>query len=158
MWLLLAFVAIPLIEIVLFIKVGGLIGLWPTLAFVILTAVLGTWLLRLQGAAALGQLRQSFNELQDPTEPLANGAMLLLAGLLLLTPGFFTDACGFLLLVPRIRASLFRYLRSRIRVQSFSMGQPPRSQPTDPTVIDAEYYEVDPPKRPTHRPDGMTKH
>ena len=100
MWLLLAFIAVPLIEIALFIQVGGMIGLWPTLAIVILTALLGTWLLRMQGAAALTDLRRSFSEVEDPSEPLAHGAMILFAGALLLTPGFFTDAVGFALLTP----------------------------------------------------------
>ena len=60
MWLFLAFLAVPLIEIALFIQVGGLIGLWPTLAIVVLTAVIGTSLLRKQGAAAMSNLRRSF--------------------------------------------------------------------------------------------------
>lgn len=160
MWLLLAFFAVPLIEIALFVQVGGLIGLWPTLALVVLTAIIGTYLLRLQGAAAVGKLRQSFSELQDPTEPLANGAMLLLAGILLLTPGFFTDACGLLLLIPGFRSWLFHFLRQRVHVQSFTMGGGggTRSHNSPPNVIDGEFYEVDPQKRPTHKPDAMTKH
>ncbi|MEO1285405.1 MAG: FxsA family protein, partial [Pseudomonadota bacterium] len=82
MWLFLTFLAVPLIEIALFIQVGGFIGLWPTLGIVVLTAVLGTWLVRSQGAMALGQLRGSFSRLDDPTEPLAHGAMILVAGAL----------------------------------------------------------------------------
>ena len=92
MWLFLAFLTVPLIEIALFIQVGGAIGLWPTLAIVVLTAVLGTSLVRSQGRLALGQMRNSFQTLSDPAEPLAHGAMILFAGALLLTPGFFTDA------------------------------------------------------------------
>ena len=99
MWLLIAFIAVPLIEITLFIQVGGAIGLGWTLAVVVLTAILGTWLVRSQGALALGQLRSSFNDLRDPTEPLVRGAMILFSGALLLTPGFFTDAVGFAFLV-----------------------------------------------------------
>ncbi len=60
MYLFLAFLAVPLIEIALFIQVGGLIGLWPTLAVVILTAMLGTWLVRTQGRIAMGQLQRAF--------------------------------------------------------------------------------------------------
>ncbi len=67
MWLLLAFIAIPLIEIGLFIKVGGIIGLWPTLGIVLLTAIAGSWLVRKQGSRALAELRGSLNELRDPT-------------------------------------------------------------------------------------------
>ncbi|MCK4713448.1 MAG: FxsA family protein, partial [Marinosulfonomonas sp.] len=100
MWLFLIFIAVPLIEIALFIKVGGILGLWYTLGVVVATAFLGTWLVRTQGIAAMNQVRGSFSQMQDPSEPLANGAMILFAGALLLTPGFFTDAIGFLLLFP----------------------------------------------------------
>lgn len=148
--LFLAFLLVPIIEIALFIQVGGLIGLWPTLGIVILTAVLGTWLVRTQGQLALGQLRGSFERLSDPTEPLAHGAMILLAGALLLTPGFFTDAFGFLLLVPRFRTRAFAYLRSKVTVASFQMGSDPRHsarpRPADSRgdVIDGDYEEVTP--------------
>ena len=148
--LFLAFLLVPIIEIALFIQVGGLIGLWPTLGIVILTAVLGTWLVRTQGQLALGQLRGSFERLSDPTEPLAHGAMILLAGALLLTPGFFTDAFGFLLLVPGFRIRAFAYLRSKVTVASFQMGSDPRHsaqpRPADSRgdVIDGDYEEVTP--------------
>ncbi len=161
MWLFLAFVSVPLIEIALFIQVGGALGLAPTLLIVILTAILGTYLVRNQGRIALGNLQRSFSELNDPTEPLAHGAMILFSGALLLTPGFFTDAVGFALLVPPVREAVFRFLRGRVQVRSFSMGathraDPYRSEPDD--VIDGDFVEVDPEKRPTHRPSGWTKH
>lgn len=157
MWLFLAFLMVPLIEIALFIQIGGLIGLWPTLLIVVLTAVLGTMLVRSQGAMAMGNLRQSFNTLQDPTEPLAHGAMILFSGALLLTPGFFTDAVGFALLMPPVRSAVYRYLKSKVKVQSFEMGGDTRVY-TGSTVIDGEFSEVDSPKRPTHQPSGWTKH
>lgn len=159
MWLLLAFIAVPIIEIALFIQVGGAIGTWPTLGIVILTAVLGTWMVRTQGRMAIGNLQRSFENLNDPTEPLAHGAMVLISGVLLLTPGFFTDALGFALLIPGVRSAVFHYLRKRVRVQSFTMGgRQEFRQPQDDDVIDGEFYEVDPAKRPTHRPSGWTKH
>ncbi len=169
MRLLLAFVAVPLIEIALFIQVGGLIGLWPTLLIVLLTAILGSWLVRTQGAAELGRLRQSFSTLQDPAEPLANGAMILFAGALLLTPGFFTDACGFALLIPAVRSRVFRAIKARVRFAQFDMGSQahPRADPTarpaqrpapDDRVIDAEFETIDPAQKPTHGPSGWTRH
>ena len=166
MWLFLVFLAVPLIEIALFIQVGGAIGLWPTLAIVILTAIPGTWLVRTQGALAMGNLRRSFSDLDDPTEPLAHGAMILLAGALLLTPGFFTDAFGFALLTPPFRKAAFAYMRKRIHVQRFDMGprspadHPSSRPPSEPkgTVIDGEFQEVEPPKKPTHQSSGWTKH
>ena len=161
MRLLLAFIAVPLIEIALFIQIGGLIGLWPTLLIVLGTAIMGSWLVRTQGAQELGRLRQSFSTLQDPAEPLANGAMILFAGALLLTPGFFTDACGFALLVPGIRARAFRALKSRVRFAQFEMGPQPQPQgprTPDDRVIDGEFEIVDPDKRPTHGTSGWTRH
>ena len=164
MWLLFAFIAVPLIEIGLFIQVGGAIGLWPTLLIVLLTAMLGSWLVRSQGARELANLRGSFNELRDPTEPLANGAMILFAGALLLTPGFFTDAFGFALLVPQFRAAAFRAVKSRVNVQSFTMGgaanhqQPHHPRGPQDRVIDADFEDVTQTHEPPRGPSGWTKH
>lgn len=162
MWLFVAFLMVPLIEIALFVQVGGWIGLWPTLAIVVLTAVAGTVLVRSQGAAVLARLRSSFETLRDPTEPLAHGAMILFSGALLLTPGFFTDTVGFLLLVPAVRAWVLREASRRIQIRTLHMGprppEPPR--PTD-DVIDASYTVDDPPGRtdtPSGTPSGWTRH
>lgn len=170
--LLFLFIAIPMIEIALFIQVGGIIGLGWTLAIVFLTAILGSWLVRQQGSLALKQLQQSFNALGDPTEPLAHGAMILFSGALLLTPGFFTDAVGFALLIPPVRQWVFKKLRERVTVQSFTMGDQARDPSRDPftarprtnpgDVIDGEFTEVTGTKRPartpTHGPSGWTRH
>lgn len=166
MWLFALFIAVPLIEIALFIQVGGAIGLWPTLAIVVLTAIVGTQLMRAQGALAMSQLRESFGKLNDPTEPLAHGAMILFSGALLLTPGFFTDFVGFALLIPAVRRAVFAWAKSRVHVQSFSMGsQDPRQpHPHNPQddIIDGDFEDVTPDKRPTHPgvegPSGWTKH
>ena len=152
MILFLAFLMIPLIEIGLFIQVGGAIGLWPTLGIVVLTAVVGTILVRTQGAAALSRLQQSFQTLNDPSEPLAHGAMILVAGVLLLTPGFFTDAVGFALLAPPVRMAVIKYARSRMNVQSFQMGGGPGAD-----TIDGTYEDVSPPRNPRTEPSGWTK-
>jgi UPF0716 protein FxsA len=167
MLLLALFIAIPLIEIALFVQIGGVIGLGWTLAIVVGTAILGSWLVRQQGLLALGELRQSFDALNDPTEPLAHGAMILFSGALLLTPGFFTDAVGFALLLPPVRRWVFRKLRARVKVQSFTMGQQTETRYSEPLrddvdVIEGDFEEVTPNKRPTHRssrgPSGWTKH
>ncbi len=161
MLLLLLFIGIPLLEITLFIQVGGAIGLGWTLTIVIATAILGAWMVRSQGNRAMLDLRTSFSSLQDPTEPLAHGAMILFSGALLLTPGFFTDFVGFALLIPGVRTGLYNYMRSRVNVQSFQMGpdgsQPNRSHPND-RVIDGEFEEIDPDNRPNDGPSGWTKH
>lgn len=154
MWLFLLFLAVPLIEIALFIQVGGLIGLWPTLGIVILTALVGTIMVRSQGTQALAQVQSSFSELRNPAEPLAHGAMILFSGALLLTPGFFTDVVGLLLLIPGVRRTIYNYARTRVTVQSFQHGQNAESPPnTRETVIEGEFEEVKPPKSPS----GWTK-
>lgn len=158
MYLFLAFLLVPLIEIALFIQVGGAIGLWPTLGVVVLTAILGTWLVRAQGRMALGQVQQSFSTLNDPTQPLAHGAMILFSGALLLTPGFFTDAVGFALLVPGIRQAVFKFIKARVKVQSFQMGPDPRHDPRQPQndprgdIIEGDFEEVEP--KPRSGPSG----
>ncbi|MGA9251991.1 MAG: FxsA family protein [Roseobacter sp.] len=162
MWLFIAFLAIPLIEITLFIQIGGAIGLGWTLVTVVLTAILGTILVRNQGALALGQVRSSFNDMRDPTEPLVHGAMILFSGALLLTPGFFTDAIGFLLLIPAFRSWAFGAVRSRINVQTFETGAQPRgpNRPRDPRgdVIEGDYTEVTPEPKGSQKPSGWTDH
>lgn len=162
MWLFIAFLAVPLIEIALFIQIGGAIGLGWTLLTVVVTALLGTFLVRNQGALAIGQLRSSFDEMRDPTEPLAHGAMILFSGALLLTPGFFTDAIGFLLLVPGVRSWAFQAVRSRVNVQSFSAQSTARSRDgafnTRPDVIDGEYEEISPSTDHTKKPSRWTEH
>lgn len=176
MWLFVLFLAIPLIEIALFVQVGGLIGLWPVLAIVVGTAFAGTYLVRNQGLQAMGNLQNSFSNLSDPSEPLAHGAMILFAGALLLTPGFFTDACGFALLVPGVRSWVFGRLRERVVAQSFTMGTGPQggagpnAQPHDTgpqgpiggtmggPVIDGEFEEVPQSQKPTHEGSGWTRH
>ncbi|PWR02893.1 exclusion protein FxsA [Meridianimarinicoccus roseus] len=173
MWLLAAFIGIPLIEIGLFIQVGGLIGLWPTLLIVVVTAIIGTAMVRSQGIAALANIQGALDRFDNPAEPLAHGAMILVSGVLLLTPGFFTDALGFALLVPAVRERVFAALRRRITVQQARAGGADgtqqhrhgyardRSAPGGgPGVIDGEFHEIDPdslPPRRTDTPSGWTR-
>ncbi|MCB1367830.1 MAG: FxsA family protein [Rhodobacteraceae bacterium] len=162
MWLFLLFVAVPIIEIALFIQVGGAIGLWPTLAIVILTALAGTTLMRAQGLSTLNRLQRSLAEGGNPADPMAQGAMILVAGVLLLTPGFFTDAVGFALLLPPVRAVLIRWAASRITTSGVvytSSSVRPAPDRGDGTTIDGEYTVVDEgePNRPD-KPSGWTKH
>lgn len=165
MWLLLAFIAVPLIEIGLFIKVGGWLTLWPTLAIVLATGIIGTFLVRQQGLKVLGELRNSMSQMRDPLSPLAHGAMILFAGALLLTPGFFTDAIGFLLLVPQIRQAIITFAAARVKVASFTAGShagASRPRYGDDGVIDGEYSDLtdtpDPQKGINKRPSGWTEH
>ncbi|KAJ57241.1 exlusion protein FxsA [Actibacterium mucosum KCTC 23349] len=155
MWLLALFIGVPLIEIALFIQVGGAIGLWSTLAIVVLTAVIGTSLMRRQGAQAMANIRGAFNSLSDPSEPLAHGAMILFSGALLLTPGFFTDAVGFALLVPAFRSAAFRFVKSRVNVTTFATG-PAQQRPRQDDVIDGEFEDISP-KSGQNPPSGWTR-
>jgi UPF0716 protein FxsA len=125
---LLAFIGVPLLEIAVFIEVGGFLGLWPTLGVVILTAIAGTTLLRHQGLATLGRARSNLEAGRLPMVEVFDGVCLLLAGALLLTPGFVTDLAGLLLFVPTLRAVLRRMLarhltasgRSDVRANVFA--------------------------------------
>ena len=143
-------VAVPIIEIALFIEVGGWLGLWPTIAIVILTAAIGTVLLRAQGLATLGELQRRLGAGEDPSATLAHGAMILVAGVLLLTPGFFTDAVGFALLTPPVRAAAIRlairFARSRMTQVHMGIrtGAGGRRGPAPPGTVDGEYQVVDP--------------
>ncbi|MEM9735964.1 MAG: FxsA family protein, partial [Pseudomonadota bacterium] len=123
MWIFLALVAVPIIEIALFIEVGGWLGLWPTIAIVILTAFLGTVLLRAQGFAALAELQARLQAGQDPSGTLAHGALILAAGIVLLTPGFFTDAIGFALLIPPVRTGVIAWLAKRVTVHATARAE-----------------------------------
>lgn len=105
-WLLIGFIAVPVIEILLFSLVGSTIGIWPTIALVVVTAFVGSWLVSQQGRATWIQLRVQLSQGSVPTIPLVHGAMILVAGALLLTPGFMTDVVGLALLVPAVREFL----------------------------------------------------
>lgn len=148
--LFLIFVAVPILEIALFIQVGGLIGLWPTLAIVVLTAFAGTVLVRGQGLQTLRQLQANLAEGRDPVSPIAHGALILVAGVLLLTPGFFTDAVGLSLLVPQIRAALIRWGAARMTVVVAGRARqasraPAGDRASSPSAgpIDADYEVVE---------------
>lgn len=100
------FLLVPVLEIYLLIQVGGLIGAIPTVFLVVFTAVLGVQLLRFQGLSTLNRVRASLERGEVPATEMLEGAMLLVGGALLLTPGFATDAVGFLCLIPAVRRRL----------------------------------------------------
>ncbi|EKF9703674.1 membrane protein FxsA [Vibrio cholerae] len=114
--LLFLFIAVPVIEIALFIQVGGVLGVWPTIALVLLTAIVGASLVRSQGLQTLLTIQQRLAQGQLPAQQILEGVMLAVAGVLLLTPGFFTDILGMLVLLPAPRAYLAKQLMSRVVV------------------------------------------
>jgi len=166
-YLLLLFIAMPIIEIGVLIRVGGWLGLLPTLAIVILTAVLGTWMLRQQGAATMMQAQQRLNAGQLPAQQIFEGLLLLVGGVLLLTPGFVTDAIGFTCLIPWSRQWIAGLIAERTKNgtvfmsttgsvgpgQSPGFGADPRSNSAagaggtprshSDDVIEGDYREID---------------
>jgi len=152
---------IPVAEIALFIQVGDLIGLWPTLGFILLTAVVGTILVRAQGIAILGRIQAETQQGRLPVGDLISGACLVVAGLLLVTPGFLTDFLGFCLLIPFARTALGAtavgaMMKNRGSVHFSSTAfhghaQGPRG-PHSSDTIDGEYTVVEP-DAPTGQPD-----
>lgn len=102
----LIFLIVPLIEIALFITIGGAIGLWPTLALILVTALIGVSMIKAEGLRVLHEITTEIDAMRNPMNPIAHGALILLSGAFLLTPGFFTDALGFALLIPGLRRIL----------------------------------------------------
>lgn len=153
---LLFFALLPLVEIAGFVIVGGWIGLWPTLGLVVLAAVLGVTVIRRQGAGLAFDLRGEMDRMRDPVSPMAHRAMKVLAGLLLILPGFVSDLIALALLVLPVRQAVIRALAARVSVA------PGFSEPGDRgsvTVIDGEFFEVDPTAPPPRGgQSGWTRH
>jgi UPF0716 protein FxsA len=154
------FILLPLVEIGLFVTVGGWLTLWPTLLLVAASALLGVSVLRRQGMATAVEVSAALNDMRDPARPLADGALTMLAGVLLVVPGFLTSAVGLLLLAPPIRHAVIAYFSRRLRgtavVMQGAAGSAQRR--TDSRTIEGEFHEIEPGKRPTHRPSGWTQH
>lgn len=139
--LLLLFIVLPLVETWLLIKVGSVIGALATIGLVILTAVIGSQLVRWQGLQTMRDIQVCQRRGEVPAIPLLEGAALLLAGAFLITPGFITDTLGFLLLIPPLRRQAARRLLARTVVI-----QGPGSRASDPSstsrgrnVIEGDY-------------------
>ena len=141
-WLLLAFVSVPLAELYVLIKVGSVVGVLPTIGLCVLTAALGAVLIRAQGIAALAHAQRSINAGEVPAMALIEGAFILVAGALLLTPGLLTDAVGFGCLIPILRRTIvFEFLKRRFATEI------PASNPDRPGrsthVIEGEFRHED---------------
>ena len=136
--LVILFIVVPLIEIYLFIQVGTQIGAVPTIALILFTAILGAFLLRLQGLITIARIRQSLDHGELPAISLVEGLILLVSGALLLTPGFFTDTLGFICLIPKLR----RYLAMALLARYFTVHAQQRGE--QPVVIEGEFQEEDP--------------
>lgn len=107
-------IVVPIAEISVFVIIGGEIGVLPTIALIVLTAILGSILLRWQGLSTLSKIQSEMEAGRVPGRELTHGAMILVAGILLLVPGFVTDIFGILLFIPPVREIVWRFLRSRV--------------------------------------------
>ncbi|GGD70106.1 FxsA family protein [Lacimicrobium alkaliphilum] len=138
------FAIMPIIEIAVLIEVGDRIGGWPTIGLVILTAAVGAALVRMQGVATLFQARRKMDMGQIPGQEMAEGLMLAIAGVLLVTPGFVTDAFGLLLVAPFSRPLIARWLLNKMQVQVVQAQQQQQyyrrpNQDDDNSTIEGEY-------------------
>jgi len=144
--ILLAFLCIPIAEIAVFIKAGQVIGLGWTLAVVVLTAVIGTALLRRQGLKVLAQTQQKLDRGELPVGEMFDGICLLVAGALLLTPGFITDFVGLALFIPPVRLLLGTFILSRFlknrNTQVWVNGEQVTPGRGGGPIIDADYTDV----------------
>ena len=147
--LLIFFILIPLLEMFLLIQVGSLIGALPTIGLVILTATVGLHLIRQQGFTILSRYQQKLASGQMPGNELIEGLMLAFGGALLLTPGFFTDAIGFAMVIPVTRQKIASYMKSRIKIATPAFTNPSANQADSPhrsaqgNIIDGEFKELD---------------
>lgn len=154
--LLLLFV-LPLLEIAVFVEVGDAIGAWPTVGLVVLAAVVGSLLLRTQGLSVLRRAQMAAQRGEAPVGAVFEGFCVVVAAVLLMIPGFISDAIGLLLFVPAVRNRLGRWLLDRLQrsgaMRVWTAGAGPQQRPGhrprpfdagQPGVIDGEYREIDP--------------
>lgn len=131
--LLLLFTLVPLAELYLFMTIGSELGFAKTIAIIIITAILGAALTKSQGRRAMLKFQDATRQGRVPAREALDGLIILLAGAVLITPGFLTDTVGFLLLVPPVRAVVASYLGKRLKgkVQFVGPGRPPRPDPEE---------------------------
>jgi UPF0716 protein FxsA len=154
MRIMLMFAVVAIAELATFIAVESQIGLGPTLLIALATAILGSALVRRAGMSVWADFRRKLTEGGLPTRELSHGASILVAGALLISPGFLTDTIGFLLLVPAVRDQIHRIASKRLqgRVTVISSGYS-STRSTDDTIIDVEGWEVvEEEDLPTDRP------
>lgn len=152
------FVVLMLVEIALFITLGGWMGLWLSLAVIFGTAFLGAVLLRGQSQRMALDLRAAMARMSSPLSPMAHHALILFAGILLILPGFLGDTIGLLLLIPPLRRELIALLARYVpQPPRDGFGTHPGARPD--VVIDAEFIELDDTAAPPRSgPSGWTRH
>ncbi|MFT5391548.1 MAG: UPF0716 protein FxsA [Gammaproteobacteria bacterium] len=146
--LLMLFIAVPIAEIWVLIHIGAVIGPVPTVALIVLTAVVGAAVMRMQGVRTLARVQRSIAAGEVPAIEMMEGAFILVAGALLLTPGFVTDTLGFVCLVPPLRLSIIRAVIARgLRMgaagATFTAGAGPSVGPAPARSLDGHVIEGD---------------
>ncbi len=146
--LFLIFLIVPIVEIYLLIQIGSIIGALPTVLFVIMTAIVGAIMIRIQGIATIARVQRQLLQGELPAIEVLEGVILLVCGALLLTPGFFTDSIGFIFLVRPFRLLLIQWF-IRKGIGPFRIGTPPRppGQTESSHTIEGEYWKSDDPDR-----------
>ncbi len=140
------FIFVPIVEIILFIIVGDRIGLLATIGVVVLTAIIGTFLIRHQGIATIKKAQESLKENILPVNEAFDGLCILIAGALLLTPGFFTDAIGFSLFIPSLRI-FFKQMLSQV-IKNFRQSgkiydrNEDKFKKANENIIDVEFENI----------------
>jgi UPF0716 protein FxsA len=129
------FLALPLIEIALFIIIGQSIGVVPTLLGVLIAGIAGSLVIRWQGVAALGRLQATIRRGELPGKQIGDAMLIGLGGLLLLVPGYFSDLVGILLLLPLVRHGIYALLARNFRVVTVN-GEP--AGPAEPDLIELD--------------------
>jgi UPF0716 protein FxsA len=143
-FLLLILLALPLIEIAVLILVGSKIGVFATIGLVILTGILGTVLLRLQGFSVLSRIRSEMDRGQVPDKSLADAAMIALAALFLILPGFISDIIGIALFLPPVRALIRSMIGKRVTIVRSSGNARSSSRPDVVDLDPAEFRRDSP--------------
>ncbi len=146
-----------MLEIGLFASIGGRIGVLATWSIVLGSAVLGIWLIRWQKRTAPGQVMRDIQTLGDALNPAAHSALIVLAGVLLILPGFLTDLMGLALLLPPVRDLLIRVLRDKARKAGMGGRRSGASASRSAEIIDGVAEEVPPTVSPLPKPSGWTK-
>jgi UPF0716 protein FxsA len=148
------FIVVPILELYVIIQIGGLIGIWPTLALLLADALLGSMLLRHQGRGAWQRFNEAIAARRFPGREVADGLLIAIGGTLLLTPGFITDIAGLILLIPPTRAIVRRLLKGMVARRFVVVGGPAGTaygaggaarRPSGPDYdVDGTAEEVDP--------------
>jgi UPF0716 protein FxsA len=141
--LLTIFVVVPLIEIYVLVQVGQVIGPWWTILLLVADSILGTWLIKHEGGRAWRALREALDSGRMPAKELADGALILIGGTLMLAPGFVTDAFGILLILPPTRPVFRRLLTALVARRVFVNLTGPGSGPASGPVIRGEVVDDD---------------